>query len=542
MTPARTDLPIESAQRAAEPVRFLLDEEIVELSPDLPPDRTVLQVLREDLGRTGTKEGCAEGDCGACTVVLAEVTPAGGLAWRAVNACIQFAPALAGKALITVESLGRAALSVAGAGASLEPRPALHPVQQALVDAHASQCGFCTPGFVMSLFAQYKTQARPDRAQIIDALGGNLCRCTGYRPIVEAALGLADAASRYPDGGHWLLAGAAAGASGNSPAEREVAVRLNALERTVPATAEDAPVVPLIGVRAGHRFFQPRDADELASLRQALPEARLLAGGTDVGLWVTKQHRPLGDLIAVCGVPGLDQVDESPEGLRIGAGVTLSVALPALERLHPALGGLFRRFASVPVRNAATLVGNLANGSPIGDAAPALMALGAMLTLRRGQARRELDLDTFYQGYQRNALQAGEFIESVLVPRPDPDLVFRTWKVTRRFDQDISAVSAGLALLFEAGQVREARLAFGGLDAVVRRSAPAEQALLGTRFDESALQRAIAALAADFAPIDDHRASAAYRRQVAGHLLLRLQRAWAGDEPPDLHDLTSEMA
>ncbi len=548
-------------------VQFLLDDEIVSAAP-MPPDRTVLQWLREDQARVGTKEGCAEGDCGACTVVIAEPAVDGGLSYRAVNACIQFAPTLAGKALVTVESLSGAARQTGGSGAAEAPggaslanpvrlhpgmHPAMHPVQQAMVDCHASQCGFCTPGFVMSLFALYKTDPAPARPSINDALSGNLCRCTGYRPIIDAAFRMTrlacagaaradDATAVIDDAGaaatapapastHWLMSGAAARRSSDEIAEQAVADRLAGLT-----------VAPCFTAADGRRFHRPTRLAELARLRLEYPQALLLAGGTDIGLWVTKQYRPMGDILWLGAVPELARIESSDHGMAIGAGVTLSAALPFLEALHPALGALMRRFASVPVRNAATLVGNLANGSPIGDAAPALMALGATLTLRRGDEVRELALEAFYLGYMKNALREGEFIERVTVPRPHPGVLFRSWKVTRRFDQDISAVSAGLALEIEAGRVRSARLAFGGMDAIVRRATLAEQALVGASFGETAIEAAVAALATDFRPISDMRASAAYRMRVAGNLLRRLLADAGPDGVPTLYDMNQGVA
>ena len=564
----------------ARTVQFLLDDKIVSVVPGAP-DRTVLQVLREDLGRTGTKEGCAEGDCGACTVVIAEPAAGGGLAYRAVNACIQFAPTLAGKALVTVESLTAAVRATAVAGGEGGPGPsprdagnparasgtgtragsALHPVQQAMVGCHASQCGFCTPGFVMSLFALYKTAVAPDRRAINEALSGNLCRCTGYRPIVDAAfrmtrLGLEEAqrvslapleADKPAANGvvplHWLLPPAASGVMpSGDPTSAAQASTVQASEQAVVDRLAAMVVDPMIAAGDGRRFFRPTTLAELARLRLEHPQARILAGGTDVGLWVTKQYRPMGDLLWVGAVAELARIESSAFGLSIGAGVTISAALPALERLHPELGGLIRRFASVPIRNTATLVGNLANGSPIGDGAPALIALGAVLILRRGDAVREVPLDTFYLGYMKNALRPGEFIERVRLPKPDPGLLFRTWKVTRRFDQDISAVSAGLALDLEGGRVRSARLAFGGMDAIVRRASGAEQALIGAVLDEAAIEAAAAALAVDFRPITDMRASAGYRMRVAANLLRRLLADAGPERVPDLHEMNQEVA
>ncbi len=490
-------------------VQFLLDGAVVALDA-VAPDRTVLQVLREDLGRVGTKEGCAEGDCGACTVVMVEATAQGELLQKSVNACIQFAATLDGKALVTVESLTACARSDSPGLALTDRKSALHPVQQAMVDCHGSQCGFCTPGFVMSLFALYRNCAAPSHAQINDALAGNLCRCTGYRPIIDAARAMyALGQDGPPATSHWLLPSAASAPSLRDAASQPVAEQLAALQRTEAVVFEGG----------GRRFFRPRTLDELAQLRFNHPDARLLAGGTDVGLWVTKQHRDLGDLIYLGAVEGLDEIVLSANGLRIGAAATLEAARPALNDVHPELGELYRRFASLPVRNAGTLVGNLANGSPIGDSMPALIALGAELTLRQGVSTRVVALESFYLGYMKNAMQRGEFIQSVWIPRPASGVRFSAYKISKRFDQDISAVSAGFAISLHEGIVSEARLAFGGMDAIARRAPAAEQALLGAPFDTRAIEAAVNALALDFKPIDDMRASARYRMAVAQNLL-----------------------
>jgi xanthine dehydrogenase small subunit len=467
----------------ADAVRFVLDG-AVHVARGVPPTRTVLQYLREDLGRTGTKEGCAEGDCGACTVVVAE--PAGdGLRYRAVNACIQFVPTLDGKALFTVESL-------AGPGG------ALHPAQQAMVDCHASQCGFCTPGFVMSLFALHRNvPATPDRATIDDALAGNLCRCTGYRPIVDAARAM-------------YALPTPAGAP--NPADDDALLeRLRSLGRPR-GVAFESP--------AG-RFFAPRTLDELARVREALPAARLVAGSTDVGLWVTKQLRDLGDLIHVGGVAALATVTVGDRFIDIGAAVTVTDAMPALVAAHPDFAELLRRYGSPPIRNAATLGGNVANGSPIGDSMPALIALGTEIVLRKGATTRTMPLEDFYLDYQKNALAAGEFVERLRVPVARPGQRLFVGKVTKRFDQDISAVCGAFAVEVVDGRVTTARIAFGGMAATPRRAPGAERALVGASWDEAGVRAAMHALDADFTPLDDMRASAGYRRRVARNLLLR---------------------
>ena len=379
-------------------IRFLLDGEVIEVD-GVEPTRTVLQFLRENLRRVGTKEGCAEGDCGACTVVVAELQDER-LRYRAVNACIQFLPTLDGKALFTVESLK-------GADGSL------HPVQQSLVDNHGSQCGFCTPGFVMSMFALYQNGRTPGRAQIDDALSGNLCRCTGYRPIVDACLKMHE----YP--------------ATMTLDERDLIARLRALGRDSGFQYQNP----------GAHYQSPVNIDELAEACLADPDACILAGGTDVGLWVTKQLRELPRMIYLGNVGELKNIASSDTDIDIGAAVTLEEAFAVLAEEYQDFAEMFRRFASVPVRNAGTLAGNVANGSPIGDSMPALIAAGAQVCLRRGGERRMLAMEDLYLDYMKNAMRPGEFIESIRVPRAAADTRYRCYKLCKRYDQDISAVA-----------------------------------------------------------------------------------------------------
>ncbi|HYE01562.1 MAG TPA: xanthine dehydrogenase small subunit [Alphaproteobacteria bacterium] len=462
-------------------IRFLLNGEPREVR-GLSPTTTVLEYLRGWENKCGTKEGCAEGDCGACTVALAEAAEDGGLAWRSVNACIQFLPTLDGKALYTVESL-RA------------PDGALHPVQRAMVECHGSQCGFCTPGFVMSLFALTRNAPAADDETIHDALTGNLCRCTGYRPILDAARSL----------------GAEAGDDHIRAAEAEVAATLRRLQR------DDTFVYE----HDGAHFFAPRKPKALAKLLDSLPNATLLAGGTDVGLWVTKQHRRLPTLVYTGNIAKLHRIRRTEAGLEIGAAATHTEAFEALAGIEPSMRALWQRFASLQVRNAGTLGGNIANGSPIGDGMPPLIALGARIVLTAAEGSRELPLDEFYIAYRQTALRPGEFVERVIVPPLGPDTLFKTYKVSKRFDQDISAVCGGFAVRLEDGRVAEARLAFGGMAAIPKRAAAAEQALTGQVWGEAAVAAAMAALEADFQPLSDMRASAGYRGRVAANLLRR---------------------
>ena len=456
-------------------IKFLLGHEPREIA-DLDPNLTVLRYLREHEGLCGTKEGCAEGDCGACTVVLAEPEN-GRLRHRAVNACIQFLPTLHGKQLIAVEHLKAADGS-------------LHPVQQAMVDCHGSQCGFCTPGFVMSLYVLYQAGGAQERSAIDDALAGNLCRCTGYGPIVAAArqMGVAEAED-----------------------ESEVVAQLSALmgERSLSLEA------------AGRRYFAPRTADELAALLQECPEACLLAGGTDVGLWVTKQHRRLDPVIYVGEVAELKRLEVGPYKIEIGAAVTYSEAHAVIAEAYPDFGEVIRRLGSRQIRNLGTIGGNIANGSPIGDSPPPLIALDARLVLRQGAERREIDLENFFIAYGQQDLRPGEFVEAVHLPRPTSSWQFRCYKVSKRFDQDITAVLGAFNLKLEGGRVAAARICYGGMAATPKRATACETALIGAAWNEQTLERGRQALDEDFAPINDMRASADYRLRVAKNLLTK---------------------
>jgi xanthine dehydrogenase small subunit len=485
-------------------IRFMLDGDVITVG-NVDPTRTVLQFLREDLGRTGTKEGCAEGDCGACTVALVELDRTGKrLAVRAVNSCIQFLPTLDGRELLTVESLRK-------------KDGRLHPVQQAMVDCHGSQCGFCTPGFVMSLFAQFKNVSKPSRRDIDDALAGNLCRCTGYQPIIDAAQKMYEFDHSQDD--DWLLlADSGSGKVGDDEKNRIAA--LKALERK-----------QSLSITRGNRVFDaPQTVDELAGLLERNPQASLLAGGTDIGLWVTKQHRILQQLIYTGRVQGLADVTLSDGVLDIGAAATLSDAMPLLDAHFPQLHDLFARFASPPIRNAGTLGGNVANGSPIGDSMPALLVLDAQLILRKGGSTRELPLNRFYLGYQKNALAKGEFVERIRIRLIDDDVILRSYKISKRFDQDISAVCGAYLLRLDGTKVAEIRIAYGGLAATPQRAAASERLLADGLWNEDSVRDAMQALKKDYQPISDMRSTAQYRSKVSQNLLYRFWLDVSGEE------------
>ena len=493
-----------SRQSDIDAIRFVLDGEIIEIE-NVDPTRTVLQFLREDLRRTGTKEGCAEGDCGACTVVVAELNSDGDdIAVRAINSCIQFLPTLDGKELITVESLASDSAD-------------LHPVQKAMLDCHGSQCGFCTPGFVMSLFALYKSNAIPTRRDIDDALAGNLCRCTGYRPIIAAARTMYDVGQQDD----WLRQ-----PCGKQPPPHERVEKLLAVQRdSALAVSGD-----------GRNFLAPTTADELATALRDNPDATILAGGTDVGLWVTKQHKVLTTVIYTGQVRELRSLSVNDSNIEIGAAVSLSDAVPVIVEHYPHLRELFVRFASPPIRNAGTLGGNVANGSPIGDSMPALMAAGATLVLRSADGTREVSLDDFYHDYMVNDLKSGEFLASLRLPLPEAGVELRSYKISKRFDQDISAVCAAFRLKLDDGKVDDIRIAFGGMAATIKRAPNCEQALQGQTWNEAAVERAMDALADDFAPIGDMRATADYRRRVSRNFLRRLYLESQGGMTDTVYD------
>ncbi|MFN3723337.1 MAG: xanthine dehydrogenase small subunit [Paracoccaceae bacterium] len=442
------------------------------------PTRTLLDWLRDTRGLTGTKEGCNEGDCGACTVM---VTDANGS--RALNACILFLPQLDGKAVRTVEG-------IAG------PDGQAHPVQQAMIDHHGSQCGFCTPGFVVSMATAHLSGATDHD----DQLAGNLCRCTGYAPIIRAAK--AAEAAPVPD---WMTADRDFICSQISPGGE--------------GEARGGQAAPQPG-------FRPRTSDELAAWYQANPDATLIAGATDVGLWVTKQLQELSPVAFVSGIPDLSRIEDLGDTLRIGACVTIADLRRTVGGRFPSLGELLRRYSSEQVRNAATIGGNIANGSPIGDGPPALIALGATLHLRRGDARRELPLEDFFLDYRKQDRQPGEFVEAVTIPAQAPNL--RCYKLSKRFDQDISAVLGCFNVTREGDVITVARIAFGGMAGTPKRATAVERALIGKPLTLETADAVAALMAQDFTPLTDMRASSAYRLQTAQNMLRRYVHDLAG--------------
>ena len=496
----------------ANTLRFLLNGKRVELT-DVDPHLSLLDFVREHRHLTGTKEGCAEGDCGACAVVIGELTQDGAgrdrVALFPINACIRLLPTLDGKAVFTVESLKAA-------------NGALHPTQQAMVDCHASQCGFCTPGFVMSLFALFKAEASPSRAQTCDALAGNLCRCTGYRPILDAAQVMYQAVPQTSLSGmeQWMFTPATADAA-PMPGEAEIAASLRGLVH------EDA-----LQLTSAHGvFIAPKTVDDFSAAVLAHPDAWILGGGTDIGLWVNKALQTNSTIIYTGEVAALKQIAETTEGLRIGAAVPLELAFRAMNRLYPELANVWTRFASWPIRSSGTLGGNVANGSPIGDSMPALIAVGAQVVLRRGEVRRTIPLEDLYLDYKKQSREASEWVEAIIVPNRSSQgaLQIASHKNSKRNEQDISAVFAAFAIGLDRGVVTHCRLAYGGMAGTPKRATHTENALLNRNWSESSVRTAMEVLTKDYQPMADMRASAAYRMQVAQNLLLRFWLETSGE-------------
>ncbi len=443
-------------------IEFLLNGETMRAT-GAPATLTLLDWLRDARGLKGTKEGCNEGDCGACTVMVSSATP-DGIRHQALNACILFLPQLNGKSVTTVEGVAA-------------PDGTLHPVQSAMIEHHGSQCGFCTPGFIMSMVTAHQNGARDHD----DILAGNLCRCTGYAPIIRAA---------------------------RSAAEKDRAAWLHA-----PGKA------PAFAAGSHDGAFTPASADDLAAWYVENPDATLIAGATDIGLWVTKNLAEIEKPAFIAQVPELHDIAISDREIRVGAAVSMSSFQKLIAIYHPDFAEMVRRFGSVQVRNAATVGGNIANGSPIGDAPPALIALGASLHLRRGDMRRMIALEDFFIAYGRQDIAPGEFVEAVSIPRQNDRL--KCYKISKRFDQDISALCGCFNITVRDGRVVGARIAFGGMAATPKRASHTETALIGQTWAPGTIRAARDALALDFAPIGDMRASAEYRMKSAQNLMDR---------------------
>ncbi len=496
-----------------QPLQFLRRGQPVALG-NVPPDRTLLEVLREDLGCTGTKEGCGEGDCGACTVVLGEER-GGQLHYSAVNSCIRLAHSVNGMALWTVEDLAEDPLiQPVGDAPAARQTITLHPAQEAMVQCHGSQCGFCTPGFVMSLFGMYQNHVchgEPITRELAqEELSGNLCRYTGYRPILDAAQQMASLPGMVVN-------------------ESEVLQKLKLMAQDQRAQTAD------------FSYIAPTSQAALLAARAAHPAAQIVAGCTDVGLWVTKQHKQYTQVLDVTRAAELREVTPHTDAIHIGAAVTLTDAFAALTAQWPQLHRFATRFAGLPVRNSGTLGGNVANGSPIGDSMPLLIALRAQVVLAsQARGERQLPLEDLYTGYRQNVMAPDELLVRIVVPRPSTQEQLRAYKISKRFDDDISAVCLVLNLDIADGTVQRASIGAGGVAATPARARQTEAALVGQPWTEATAQRAAAVLQAEFSPISDMRASGTYRRQVLGSLLQRYWLETQGQPSVSLDTLTLE--
>ena len=474
-------------------IQFLLNGKKVSIS-DADPTQSVLYYLRENKKLMGTKEGCAEGDCGACTVVIGELVD-DKPELKTVNACIQFLPTLDGKALFTVENLRQEDSS-------------LHPVQQSMVDHNGSQCGFCTPGFIMSLWNVYNqhqgtgNNTKPDQAEIRSALTGNLCRCTGYRPILEAAQKMFDLPI----------------------------VEFDA-EKLREALSEIQRNDSLAYDYKDSQFFAPKKIKQLLELKAQHPEATILAGGTDVGLWVNKQFRELNPIIYIGEVAELKQISTSDGKLRIGAGASLTNAYKAISQHYPEMNEMWERFASRPIRNVGTLGGNVANGSPIGDSMPALISLGAEVILRSAKGSRTMLLEDLYLDYMKKDMHSDEVVEAIDLPLPVAGRVFRCYKLSKRYDSDISAVFAAFSIVVKNDIVDSCLITYGGMAATPKRATLCEQSLIGQTWNDATVNNTMKIMEKDYAPMSDGRASDANRMQSAANLLYRFYLETRSENP-----------
>jgi len=467
-------------------IAFVLDGNVVEIgfdrSSNLTPTTTVLNYLRSLPQHRGVKEGCAEGDCGACTVVVGELKADKSIEYRAVDSCLMFLPMLHGKQLVTVENLK-------------SPSGHLHPVQQAMVDAHGSQCGFCTPGIVMTLFALYKGAKKPPKNEIADALAGNLCRCTGYEPILKAA---ADAC--HGNGkDHFTVD------------ETRIAALLNSIARDGVSLSTES-----------QRYDQPATLDDVLTLIGKFPDAIIINGATDVALRVTKKFEILPHLIDCSRIAELEAISRDDRALSVGAGARISEVMNLVEKDFPALYQMLTVFAARQIRNVATLGGNIGTASPIGDTLPVLIAYGAGIVLRSRRGTRTVSADSFVKGYRKTERQPDELITAIVLPRQSASTRVRAYKVSKRCDLDIATVSAAFRLdLDDKGIVSDITLAYGGMAECTKRSIKAEAFLKGKPWNRQEVEKAQRLVDADFSPISDVRGSAEFRRIAARNILLK---------------------
>ncbi|MDP1622846.1 MAG: xanthine dehydrogenase molybdopterin binding subunit [Bacteroidales bacterium] len=472
----------------ADTIRFVLDNRIEYVvfseSSGLTPTTTVLNYLRSLPSHKGVKEGCAEGDCGACTVVLAEAGDQGRLVYRTIDSCLVFLPMIHGKQLITIENLADTR------------KKALHPVQQMMVESNGSQCGYCTPGVVMSLFGLFKNHHNPPREIMDDALTGNLCRCTGYQPILEAAEKLGKETQSDHFSGH----------------ESNTVDMLNSIHKDQET----------IQIKTGKQFyFRPFTISEALRLRKENPDAIVITGATDVALRQTKKKEALKSILDLSAVEELRFFREDHDSYHIGAGLTLEQLKGYSYQRMPALFNILKVFGSLQIRNVATLGGNVASASPIGDTLPLLIAYQAKIRVRSMDAERIIRVEDFILDYRKTDLRDHELITEIIIPKYETGTVVHSYKVSKRKDMDISTVGAAFRLTEKQGIVHEIILAFGGLAATPKRAVKTEKALTGKPWTQESIMQAMLTLGHEFTPISDARADAAYRKSAGRNLLMK---------------------
>ena len=472
-------------------IKFLLDDKIIEIDfskeKDLKPTTTVLNYLRSLSTHKGVKEGCAEGDCGACTVVLAERCPDKSIKYTAVDSCLVFLPMIHGKQIITVENLSQ----------RKNGSVVLHPVQEAMVNSFGSQCGYCTPGFIMSLFALYKNYSNPSREVIEDALSGNLCRCTGYQSILEAA-----------------------GKACSNKGEDHFTEKKDLTSKILKMMNADKTA---IFIDTGKQiYFHPFTLDDALMLKKNYKNAVVINGATDVALRQTKKNELFTEILDLSGVEELKIYNEEEIGFYFGAGMSLEKIKKLSKNAFPALYNILGVFGSLQIRNLATMGGNVGSASPIGDTLPLLFAYKAKIILQSTNDEREVDIEEFIKGYRKTDLKVDELITSVFIPKPDKDVIVKSFKLSKRKDMDISTVSLSYRLVMDKEKVKEIILAYGGMAETTKRAKKTEEYLTGKEWSRNTIEEAMNILQEEFKPISDARASAEFRKIACRNLLLKL--------------------
>lgn len=469
-------------------ISFVLDGKIqtINFSEQVAPTTTVLNFLRNSPIHKGVKEGCAEGDCGACTIVIGELGADKKIHYKAIDSCLVFLPMIHGKQIITVENLVQ----------KIAHTEELHPVQQEMVDGNGSQCGYCTPGIIMSIFSLYKTENNPSKETIEDTLTGNLCRCTGYKPIIEAAAKAC--VNKRED--HF------------THNEKQIINLLLQIKNESHSVAIKTKK---------QKYFQPKTKAEALELKNNMQNAILLSGATDLALRVTKQHDLLEEIIDLSNIEELKKCTKTDYMIKFGAGMCLedvkTISKNELSALHEAL----TVFGSKQIRTLATLGGNLGSGSPIGDTLPVLMAYNADIKLQSMDGERIVNINKYLLGYRQTNRKPNEIITKVIIPKPAEGTIVKFYKVSKRKDLDISTVSAGFSIFIEKDKVSAITLAYGGMAAVTKRAAIAEAFLLGNEWTRKNVEEAMELIADEFTPISDTRSGAEFRSVAAKNLLLK---------------------